>query len=315
MGTLEDSPVLALEHNIIAAFESFHANVAGLVARGVVDGDVLLDLDAAPPRTPRVDRAAIEENAQIRVHVVLFELLWAFIYSWTVIYEETVQKAQLRGAEVGETTAENEQLVSRAYELWSWAKSLREGYMRWPKNLPSPRHQCSESETWYALKANLIFQQAASFLLSHELAHMTQGHLDISRVDANADALSMQLENEADQRAFDKVVGQGLEDKEKSDKAWAIFSVMLSSMFTLPEARLALVSHGHPPLHHRLGHLVRSLGFEGEGYRHYFPLLARVVLQDAFPELARPGQHYEDAEEAFHAALDDLDRLASTGSV
>lgn len=32
---------------------------------------------------------------------------------------------------------------------------------------------------------------AAPFLLSHELAHVTLGHLDISRVYANADALSI----------------------------------------------------------------------------------------------------------------------------
>lgn len=307
--TLDCSPVLALEHNITAAFESFHGNVADLVAGGLLDAEVLLEVDAAPPRTPNVSRTT---PAQMRVHVAMLELLWAFIYSWMVIYEETVQKAQLRGDEVGSTNESNELLVSRAEKLWVWARELRNGYSPWPSDLPSPRAELNEQERWYAEKANYVFERATSFQLTHELAHVTQGHLAISRDEAAQDALSAQLENEADLRAFEALVEQGFGDEEKLAQAWAVFSVMLASLFTCSDLRSALKTRRHPPLHHRLAHLANALDFQVERYRYYYPLLCRVVLQDAFPELARPGQHYEDADDSFQAALDALDRIAAS---
>ena len=310
---LDDSPVLALEHNITAAFESFREDVRDLVAQGVLHREILLDVGASSPRTPSVSRA-VGAPAQIRVQVALLELLWAFVYSWMVLYEETVQKAQLRGDEVGSTSPQNKHLVARAEKLWVWARDLRCSYTRWPANLPSPRTQSDDFEAYYAGKANFVFERATSFMLLHECAHVTQGHLDMpSR--GSLDPLSVQLENEADQRAFDSLVGQGLADEDKAAQAWAILSSMLSSLFTLPNFRLALLSGTHPPLHHRLGHLVRSLNFLGGRYRYYFHLLCRVVLQDAFPTLARPGQQYEDAEESLQAALDDLDDFAASNSV
>ena len=310
METLNDSPVLVLEHNITAAFETFHINAADLVKQGVLDHEIQLAVDAAPPRTPQIKRSARGEKAQIHVHVAFLELLWAFIYSWMVVYEETVQKTQLRGDKIGSTHIDNEQLVARSDALWNWARGIREGYTRWPKNLPSPRYQTSEVEIYYAEKANFVFERAASFLLSHEFAHVTLGHLDISRLDATADILSVQLENEADQDAFNSIVDQGLEDKEKSAQAWAILSAMLSTLFTCRDLRCALKSGSHPPLHHRLGHLVHSLNFQGENYRYYFPLLCQMILQNAFPELHQPETYFEDAEEIFQIALDKLDEWA-----
>jgi hypothetical protein len=313
LSTLDESPVLALEHNITAAFESFQKNASEIVAQGVLDGEILLEVDAARPRTPSISRAA-GAAAQIRVHVALLELLWAFIYTWMVRYEETVQKAQLCGNEVGSTNSHNKGLVTRAEALWAWARNLRCAYTRWPKNLPSPVAQADEFETYYAEKTNFVFERATSFILLHECAHVTQGHLGMPQRRGAADSSNVQLENEADQRAFDNLVSQGLADGEKSAQSWAILSAMLSTLFTLPNFRLALVSRTHPPLHHRLGHLVNSLDFHEEQYTYYFHLLCRVVLQDAFPTLARPGQRFEDAAEAFQAALDDLDDLAVSSS-
>jgi hypothetical protein len=311
LSTLDCSPVLALEHNITAGFESFQRNASEIVAQGLLDGEILLEVDAALPRTPSVSRAA-GAAAQIRVHVALLELLWAFVYSWMVRYEETVQKAQMCGDDIGSTTPYNNGLVTRAESLWVWARNLRSGYTMWPKDLPSPVAQANDLETYYAEKANFVFERATAFILLHECAHATQGHLDVPQLRGGADASNVQLENEADQRAFDTLVGQGLADEEKSAVSWAILSSMLSTLFTLPNFQSALVSRTHPPLHHRLGHLLNSLDFHEERYRYYFHLLCRVVLQDAFPALARPGQKLEDAAESLQAALDDLDDLAAS---
>ncbi len=309
--TLDDSPVLALEGSITAAFEFFQRNLGKVVAQGVLDREILLDVDAVAPRTPSVSKV-VGAAAQIRIHVALLELLWAFIYSWMVVYEELVQKAQLRGDQVGQTTPGNESLVVRAEELWVWARDLRNGYKPWPANLPSPRVQADDLEAYYAGKAKIAFERAVAFMLLHECAHATQGHLDIPQSCGTVDASLMQLENEADQLAMSSLVEQGLADEEKAAQAWAILSSMLSSIFTRPNPKLALVSRTHPPVHHRLGHLVRSLDFQEGPYKYYFHSLCRTVLHDAFPFLARPGQLYKDAEESLQAALDDLDELASS---
>lgn len=310
---LDDSPVLALEHNITAAFESFQGNLGEIVEQGLLDRELLLEVDASPPRTPSVSRA-LGGPAQIRIHVALLELLWACIYSWMVLYEETVQKAQLQGQEIGSKNSHNEQLVARAERLWAWARGLRSGYTRWPVDAPSPRTQADESESYYVGKANYVFERATSFLLLHEYAHVTQGHLDFSQPRVGSDLAGIQLENEADQRAFESLIGQGLADEEKAAEAWAVLSSMLCSLYSLRDFRLGLLPGTHPALHHRLGHLVRSLHFQSAQYKYYFHLLCRVMLHDAFPRLAQAGQRFEDAEESFQAALDELDVLAASSS-
>ncbi len=127
----------------------------------MLDGEILLEVDAALPRTPSVSRAA-RAAARISVHVALLELIWAFVYSWMVRYEETVQKAQLYGDEVGSTTSHNSGLVTRAEALWAWARNLRSGYTIWPKDLPSPIAQADEFETYYVEKANFVFERATA---------------------------------------------------------------------------------------------------------------------------------------------------------
>ena len=117
------------------------------------------------------------------------------------------------------------------------------------------------------------------------------------------------MEKEADVFAFESLVRPSLSDKEKALESWAILAVVLATFYVYKDPRQALISTTHPSLHHRVGSLVRSLTLKEEGYRYYFYLLCRLVLQDIFPDVLAPKDQFEDAEHALSDALDRLDEL------
>lgn len=308
---LSQSPVLALENNILWQFENLSPYAAqkfkAQVTQGLLSGEILLDVTAACPATPRVETNG-ELPPVVHLQVAYLELLWAFIYGWMVVYEEGVQKPQIEGHPPPED-GEAVELIARADKLLLWAQSLSAGYTLWPAHLPSPRSYATDREQYYGEKANLVFQKATAYVLSHERAHAVQGHLEFVRKSGTSRSLQLDLEKEADLAAFDDLISPGLDDNEKSSEAWAVLSVMLSSFYVCREPRDALISKSHPALHHRLAYVVRSLAFQDERYKYYFPFLCRLVLQVIFPEPLRLTKRFEYAQDAFDNALDVLDEL------
>lgn len=91
-------------------------------------------------------------------------------------------------------------------------------------------------------------------------------------------------------------------------QAWAIIAALLAPVYAVNDRKAVLQTASRSPVHHRLSHLMRSLAFSEEGYRYYFPLLCRMILQDIFAEMLPPFvQQFEDAAEALEAVLDKLD--------
>jgi len=310
INAIVDSPVLALEGNILWQFENlseFGAQKLKMqVAQGALSGEIALDMSAAPPKGPRVARQAAGVP-EMHVDLSHLELLWAFIYGWMVIYEESVQKVLLDSTRV--INAETEGLIDRAHELLDWSASLRKAYTPWPVDLPSPRHYATKQEEWYGLKANLVFQKAIAYLLSHERAHAAFGHLDIIP-SADVAGLRLEMEKEADAAAYDDILGNSLDDGEKLPEAWAVVSVMLSTFYLYRNPRTALVSGGHPALHHRVAHIIERLALTDPRYDYYFSFLCRLVLQAVFPEVLSPERQFDDWKDALSDALDRLDELA-----
>jgi hypothetical protein len=309
-GAIVDSPVLILEGNILWQFENlsaFGAQTLKLqVAQGTISGEIALDMSAAPPKGPRVVR---QEAGVPEIHVDLshLEMLWAFIYGWMVVYEEGVQKVQLDSAKVMD--AETEKLIDRAHQLLAWSASLREAYTPWPADLPSPRHYATAQEEWYGLKANLVFQKAAAFLLSHERAHAALGHLDVVQSNGGT-VLRLDMEKEADAVAYDDLLGLSLDDGEKLADAWAVISVMLSTLYLYRDPRRSLRPGGHPALHHRVAYMIGRLALTDPHYDYYFSFLCRLGLQAVFPETLHPERQFDDWEDALTDALDRLDQVA-----
>lgn len=296
---LSQSPIFALENNILWQFENLSPydlqklNVQ--VAEGVLSGEIMLDVAVACPVTPWVESKA-KQVPVVCLQVAYLELLWAFIYGWMVVYEEGVQRPQLEDRPPPEEGMAAE-LIMRADKLLLWARSLHAGYTRWPADLPSPCSYATAMEQYYGEKANLVFQKATAFVLSHERAHAVLGHLDSVRQMGSSRSLRLELEKEADLVAFDNLISQGLDDNEKSAEAWAILSVLLSSFYVCRNPCDALRSETHPALHHRLAHVVHSLDFQDERFKYYFPFLCRLVLQVLFPGPLHPKNSFESAQE------------------
>jgi len=308
---LSESPVLALENNIVWQFENlseFGAKQLKLqVAGGIFSGEIALDLSATSPTGPSVT-AREGGIPEMHIKVSHLELLWAFIYGWMVVYEEGVQKPQLRPDVV--MSEETSQLLSRAHELLEWAGSLRLGYTPYPAGLPSPKFYATSQEQEYGLKANLVFQKAVAFVLSHERAHAQLGHLTIGERPLTAQE-RLDMERDADMAAYDALVSQGLDDNEKLPEAWAVVSVMLSTFYLYEDARNALRPGGHPAVHHRVAHIIERLAMREPHYDYYFKFLCRLVLQAVFPDVLAPERQFDDWEDALADAFDRLDGLAA----
>ncbi len=310
--TIVDSPVLALEGNILWQFENlseFGAQTMKIqITNGTLSGEIKLDMSAEPPKSPGVTKQKADAP-EMHVDLSHLEMLWSFIYGWLVIYEESVQKPLLDPMLAMDVETVN--LIERARKLLKWSTSLREIYTRWPADLPSPTHYVTEKEEWYGLKTNLVYQKAVAFLLSHERAHATFGHLDVIK-DTNSAELRLDMEREADAVAYDDLLGQSLDDNEKLSEAWAMVSVLLSTFYLYRDPRKALLLGGHPALHHRVAHMIGRLALKDPKYDYYFSFLCRLVLSSVFPEVLEPKRQFDDWEDALTDALDRLDRLSLT---
>lgn len=305
------SPVLALQFNILSAFENaapdFRRRLEAAIAARRFSPEIDIDLQLAPPRPPFLRQDKGEAAPSIHLHVPYLELLWAFTYGWMILYEEGVQKPWMRG-ESPLHVDQDTPLLARAHELLAWARSLRQLYTPWPSPLRSPEHHESDAERTYGGRANLVFQEAASFLLLHEFVHAERQHLDIRETRPSDDVI-LDLEKDADNGAFEVFIRPDSDDDEKLSKSWAIAAAMLCSFYlkfgeTVDEVRT------HFPLHHRLEHILRNLNLQQEGPRGYFEYLASIILRDTFPEkLAQSPTIFDTAADALKDKLDRLDGI------
>nr|WP_312383302.1 phage exclusion protein Lit family protein [Stenotrophomonas geniculata] len=315
------SPILALEGNIVQAFENPNGSAVEqlrvAVEEGLVSHQLDLMMDFAPPRGPCIVRSQ-QRPASIVVHVTHLELLWAFTYGWVVLYEEAVQRAMIDGVFDGRILLEAD-LTSRAAALLEWASGLRNAYTPWPRGLPSPTHADSEQERSYALKINGIFQYATAFLLYHEFGHVQLGHLDaIDLYDEAPETLvtAVQLEREADDFAYRALVAHDDSDPVRRLKGWAVLVPALSSLY-LVDGRAGLYQRRHPHLHHRIADLLAKLNFQDEQSRFYYHYLCSTVLltfdraYQANKDAPLTPRVFETVDDAFAAEMDDLDNFLS----
>lgn len=310
-----DSPVLALEHNILWAFENATeyagTKLANAVATGTVGGEIGLDCDSisAPPKGPFLRKNDDTQIPEMHVSLKHLELLWSFAYSWMVIFERGVQEPLIEQTWTGSVDA-SDPILFRAMQLRDWGGSLQTLCTSWPSDLPSPRNYACAIEQWYGEKANLVFQEAMAFLLGHEFAHATGQHLDFL-APGSPDCDAIEAEKDADVAAFESVVNQDDDDLGKLSKAWAVLTALLSSIYLGENKRKAFVQRRHPPLHHRVSSFMRMLAFKEEQHRYYFPMLASLVLEFALGELEsvpRFAPMYENAEDALEDTIERIER-------
>jgi len=87
------SPVRALRYNLLSAFEkaneSFQARLQAAIEQGRISPEIELDERPGIPVAPKISRESRDSAPAIRLRVTYREILWAFIYAWMVLYEES----------------------------------------------------------------------------------------------------------------------------------------------------------------------------------------------------------------------------------
>ncbi len=305
-----ESPVAGLWGNVIQVFEnidgiSLNAHLDA-VASGKVSGSISYYVGSEKVKTPFVDL----ETREINIQETYLEHLWAYIYSVFVMYEAGVQ-IQLDSSEFDGSLMLDTPLLHRAKLLFDWSISLTYKHSKWDEGLPNPRNIEFEEEKVYIEKTNEIFKYSVAYLLFHEFSHLTQGHdsfflgvnvRDLNELDV---AELVQIENEADQFAFDKLISSQSDE----DEAWV---KGLSILFVVTSALLLSLAAGspkqkiHPDLDQRVLNVINSLNLNTEESSFYLWYLCcfstRLYLLER--SIYVPSGSYDTAQDAFHSLLE-----------
>lgn len=308
-----NSPIEVLWGNIVETFENIDPtqleNHIFNVSTGLINPKIDYDHDRSGIQTPRAD----PESKSIYLNEVHLEYLWSFIYSIFVIYEEGVQRPLLKGNFNGEIKFESN-LIIRAKQLYDWAISLSETVSDWNLDLPNPKKHNSDEEKWYVEKVNTLFQNAVAYLMFHEYAHLTLGHTafyagktkkDFDYLTESEQAIYIQLENEADLFALNRVVKKNKDDVDILITGLPILLSICSSLLIInnPEQ---VKQYKHPDLDIRLANLMVELNLATEGNKFYIYYLAYFSLIFFFKKhnLQFTPSTQDTAQDAFNQAFD-----------
>lgn len=222
-------------------------------------------------------------NKEIVLNKRFLTLIWCIIY---IIIEVTQNKSRT-AINVTDTYlvldgGDNE--VKELDLLFDWAFALKNLYSddHWPGNLPNP------TMTSYKVRvANVIFLDAISYIMFHEVAHIVNGHWDSYKeihlklakgelLDDQEKALCVQMEQEADNFAYDCLVSSQSDEDTRYHKQLGIILAGLSSMFAL-KTGTKLNSMTHPSVHVRIFNSRGQTAFS-EGYEFQLSRVMNVGL-------------------------------------
>lgn len=277
------SPVAVLFGNIIHRFENIQSNTLNEHLKAVQSGYISpeIDYDDSPKKvkTP----SSNTKSRQIYLQETYLSYLWSFIYSIFVIYEEGIQKRMLNDTWDGMIKYDSP-LLKRAFNLFSWSISLIDTYSYWDENLPNPEKHTDEQEKFYAEKVNGIFQDAVTFLMFHEFAHLTYGHdvyfesKDNSQKKQDENYILLELEKDADNFAFSVLVKEENEYSKQFASTLAVQFVMTSS-FLLEPSKNQTIQYSHPTLDNRLFYFFQNMTVKDKENSFYIKHISSLGLQ------------------------------------
>ena len=252
---------------------------------------------------------------EINLQETYLSHLWAFIYSVFVMYEEGIQRPLINNTFDGNLKFESD-LLKRAKLLFDWSVSLGTKYSQWDENLPNPKKHNSTEEKFYAEKVNGIFQSAVAFLMYHEFSHLTQGHdsffLGVKACDLDDSAISerIQIENEADAFAFDMLISEQDDEKQRWIKGLSILFVICSAVLIVPSAN-SIEQKMHPDLDQRMLNFLHRLNLETDEAQFYCWYLCSFAIRFYLlkHDIAENPKTYETAQDAFFSYLEVLDQI------
>ncbi|GAA4363847.1 hypothetical protein GCM10023185_32880 [Hymenobacter saemangeumensis] len=145
----------------------------------------------------------------ITIQETFLSYLWCISYSLLFIYDKQIHEPKINPD--FELTDDLTEKLSKAHSLFKYGLSLLKSYNYWDiEDLPNPEYY-DELDDEYIEKANGVYVNAVNFILLHELAHVSLGHIDndISHEENGTKAEAQEIldgEYEADAFAFERIV-------------------------------------------------------------------------------------------------------------
>jgi len=307
--TFDHLPVWVLRHNVIAMFEEVAEyngySMNAVVSRGTVNPVIDWCCNRGRPRGPFVDL----DTKTICLQESYLAFLWAMTYSSFVLYEEGVQRRMLEGTFTGAIQYDTPLLI-RARALGDWAERFAGRYEPWnERDLPNPRSYRDAQEKSLAEKTNGIFLRAVTYLLFHELGHLSEAHF---RTDSDAEQLEQ--EKQADNFALSFLSDSASNEIQRRISGAALVLLTTSSLFLATEFR-QIWQRRHPHTHDRIRHAISGLNLQSQQSKDYVYYLASIRMrQFLIRHGLAPEIWVEDtAEDLFFRYLDHCEQVLASG--
>ncbi|MET4080407.1 hypothetical protein ABIB40_000347 [Pedobacter sp. UYP30] len=214
------------------------------------------------------------ETKEIVLNKRFLCLMWCLNY---IILEVTENKSRtaIKVTDTFMVMDSEDAEVRELDQLLDWALSLKlpDCQDEWPKILPNPAMTNDKIKI-----ANIIFMDALSYIMFHEVAHIVNGHWESykeislklkkgEKLNNQEKGLCMQLEQEADTFAYECMLSTNDDEVTRYHKQLGIIMAGLSSMFAL-QASTQLVFLTHPSVHVRIFNSRERTSFsEGDEFR------------------------------------------------
>lgn len=261
------NPIKSLFDRIINSFylnsKLSESRLDELHNQGLIHRGIFFNPEETFLKTPKVNLI----TKQIEIQQVYMSFLWCLIYNFILLNEvsQTLAKENLHVIQINDRTTDK---LDQMNDLTGWAFSLKEEFSPWPSSIPNP--------TWSDQKikmANELFVQVVTFLLYHEIAHLGNRHISYLEIinkpnenltDNELTELKM-LEVEADNYAFDMLVGPDLNESTYNQTMGAVMAV-ISNLYVV-KTPIQLIQVRHPDIDTRIFNIMNKIKFDDIRYQ------------------------------------------------
>ena len=199
----------------------------------------------------------------ITIQETFLSYLWCISYSLLFLYDKWIHEPKVNPNY--QVTEELKLKITNAQKLFDYGLSLLDNYSPWDKeNLPNPEFYDALADD-YIEKANGVYINAVNFILLHELAHVSLGHVDqdIQNQENGKNTSEDEIlkgEFDADQFAFERMLKSPEYLTNEKTVAAGIAAGLLSFLFFSSNMR----GGDHPDPDDRLKIALNKLNLQDE---------------------------------------------------
>jgi hypothetical protein len=172
-------PIRVLSENIILWFENTYPTFLEDLRNEVTYNGLKKGIKYLVGENPIREIAYVDNKKTINIEETFLSYLWIVGYSIFVLYDEVVSKPVV--IRNWKFTPKVQRYISDTERLFSYGLSLIKDFSMWDiENLPNPEYY-DKADNEYIEKINGVFLSAINFILVHEFAHVTLGHVDLDK--------------------------------------------------------------------------------------------------------------------------------------